>query len=426
MGGRSEGESKVKQGVENQNGKNTYAPVDSILLNQENGMWQSYGWRNDSVKAILLFLDPQGAGEVPLKKYIPMAKKNGWALFGSSRCKNGLSSQQGSAIIQDHVRHLRNLGFPKAAPLVLCGFSGGARQAFFAAQNPGLVEKLIYIGAGGGQIHLNIPVLGFAGNQDMNFAELVDYDGAILPNISHFLLETNDRHAWPTEEDFAWVKPWIALSEKSIETLNLLPISKVNDQNLAVKGNRIAFLAHLEECSGQKKIHRQAWEKLKKSHPWKELMQRRRAIQMEELKERQRLAGLVFYQSLDSWKQMVYRFKEHSDPEILVMNKRLLGYMSLLCYSYIQSYWQSNEANQIIPYLTQLYQIVDPENPEGWFIQARWESRQPTPNIELLISALQMAKNKGFTDWDRLNTEPEFSKLISVTQFQSFRASIGK
>lgn len=425
VGVKSESEKEVNQVAENQDVVISNVPSDSIFFNAKANLWQSINREQDSINAILLFLDPHGAGEVPLKKYFGMANINGWAMFGSSLCKNGLSSQMGVAIIQDHVKQLRNLGFPSTIPLVLCGFSGGARLAFFAAQNPGLVDKVIYIGAGGGEINLRIPVLGFAGNQDMNFAELVEFDAGLSGDYPHFLLETNGKHEWPSENDFELAASWIDF-DKSKKLFDISSLKENKNLNFAIKGNRLAFLAQLEKWSGKQGAHYQDWEKLSISRPWMELMKKRKSIQMLEMKERQRLAGLVFSQPLDDWKKVVEQLNNGSEPEIEAMNKRLLGYLSLLCYSYIQSYWPGNEAAQIIPYLIQLYQWVDPENPEGWFLQARWECRQPNPNGEILILALQSAKNKGFADWNRLDNEPEFFKAQSFSAFRSFRASLEK
>ena len=91
-----------------------------------------------------------------------------------------------------------------------------------------------------------------------------------------------------------------------------------------------------------------------------------------------------------------------------MMFKRSLSFLSLMCYMASNSMLNQNQLPQAGMYI-QLYEKVDPENSEVYYMQALLAAKQQ--NVQAILPALQKAVNAGFIDLDRLQKENLFNSV---------------
>ena len=102
------------------------------------------------------------------------------------------------------------------------------------------------------------------------------------------------------------------------------------------------------------------------------------------------------------------------------MLKRTLSFLSLLTYMASNSTLNQNQFAQAAMYL-QVYEKVDPENSEVYYLQALLAAKQE--NWQAVIPRLQKAVEVGFIDLERLIKEEFFN---SVKQSAEFGALVEK
>ena len=166
----------------------------------------------DSVVCILFF-DPQGNGKKPLELYMQLANLNNYMLVGSKLSKNGIDFQQSNDIVKQMMGEVTALSGFKRIVFYVAGFSGGAKVALSAAASLPTVKGVIYSGAATINGLPTKPLFGFAGNMDMNLADLVQFDASLPDSPPHFLKIWNGNHEWPSAKVFASALEWIKIRE---------------------------------------------------------------------------------------------------------------------------------------------------------------------------------------------------------------------
>ncbi len=96
------------------------------------------------------------------------------------------------------------------------------------------------------------------------------------------------------------------------------------------------------------------------------------------------------------------------------VSKRLLGFISLSCYSYVYRalHYQDWKA---LKYFTTIYKQVDPENPDFWYALACLQTNtgKPIDAIESLKHAIEF----GFSDLSRIKNDPLLRTLHGLSEF---------
>ncbi len=261
----------------------------------------------DSLRHVALFFDPHGNGDFPLRKYQELAEQYGFILMGSNNSKNGLSFQQTA----EYAKNLVKEAYDKFQPtsISFCGFSGGAKVALIAGSRFPKVKTIIYCGAAVA-IQPNHPLrlLGFAGTADMNYTDLVSFERSLNnPQIEHHLIEWDGPHEFPApevfEDAFAYIKTG-------------------SIKNLKSKGASISP----PELANEQKIKQDYLE----------------AFQNKDL----------------NWWQNTTSALKQEDTK---MNERLLGFISLACYSLTERAIDQNNIPMAERILA-IYRMADPEN----------------------------------------------------------------
>ena len=385
---------------------------------------------------LLLAFDPQGNGAVPVTLYRELAEKYGFILLGSNDSKNGLSQEQISHILSGMFEEIHTRFPVDTSHLYVMGFSGGARVAVLAAMMYSGVKSVIGCGAGfpqGSQPPLyKFDYFGFIGAADFNLNEMMELDEMLnIMKMRHLIATFNGGHAWPPAKNMEDAVQWNLLNamkdRRSIK--NELQIRQILDSfneriDSARKENRLIEAASLCREASQfaaglasievfdKKLHR-----MEQLPGYKKQMARHQNILKKEGVEQQELMGALFTKDRSWWNNRIGKLTNKtpdSDPEDTLMHARLRAFLSLLCYSNVNAA-MAQQNYDMAKKLIQIYELADPSNPEPHYIYAKLLMRNN--DTTSAIGQLQEAVSKGFSDKNRLLSEPEFDGIKNIPAF---------
>lgn len=269
---------------------------------------------------VIIFFDPHGDGNVPVEKYAQLAEKNKYILIGSNSSKNGMPFQQSLAVANNlFTDAIQRLNID-AAQITFCGFSGGAKVAMLAGAENNKVSRVVYCGAVQPWQSLNHPLslLGFAGLRDMNYSDLVSFQlSQTVTQLPHYMIEWNGKHEWPDAKNFAYA---MLPNWANIPATELI---KIDDQKLATLNK--------------------------------------------EQTQKQELVTAFNTQDISWWKQKIASL--NATKKTNLVNERLLGFISLACYSMGNQTLGQNNLPAAKKVLT-IYQLADPGNKD---CEAMWQ-----------------------------------------------------
>ena len=394
---------------------------------------------NESTPVIICF-DPHGDGRLPIDKYRQWADKFGIAIAGSNTSRNGLNVAEGLQIAANMISDISNrLGFEKKN-MALCGFSGGAKVAINAIGNDATIPDLIYAGA---VTQLNsshpINILGFAGNQDMNYTDLLAFNESMLPSYPNTsLIEFNGKHEWPDVQTFENAFYWLLLKGYSQHTLTI-DTSIVNDymdyskeqillaqkKGDLIKAHQYADNAHsllhsvnpesvsFSSYCGHIATEISAMEAYKKA-----ILQKNETLQ-KEANEKGTLQMAFQNQNYDWWTKVINGYKTSSTPS----DKRLLGFVSLAGFSYSNRMLQQHDLGGAERMLA-IYELADPTNTDQLYFHAILYAEKN--NTTLAVKYLQKAMSNGFNDVQKLEAEQAFAAVRNDPNFSQIVAALKK
>ena len=276
---------------------------------QEYALFLPSRYRAGTPLPLIIFFDPHGEGGIPVTKYASLAEHYGYILAASNSSRNGLDLRSANAIASNLVEDLSERFSIRDGKVAICGLSGGAKVAMGFAESRREFPTVIYCGAVT-QIQPNhrLNFLGFAGTHDMNYADLVAFDMALNGSgFSHFLIQWNGKHEFPSPPVFE-------------DAFRFLETGGIPNY-------------------GQKRVTITQAE-----------LDREQAI-------RQKYLEAFQTKNLDWWRSEVNALNKKKD----ILNERLLGFISLACYSYISGAlnMKNIEAAQ---YILNIYRMADPAN----------------------------------------------------------------
>jgi hypothetical protein len=147
-----------------------------------------------------------------------------------------------------------------------------------------------------------------------------------------------------------------------------------------------------------------------------------KAIEDEEFILQQELASALMSQDTTWWKNnSPTYFESKKQGADKFMRQRLRGYVSLMCYSYANQAFKSNNLHAAEK-LVAVYAIVDPTNSEWAYMRAALYMQLGLN--EYALNALQTAVHLGFRDKTRLQNDPAFAPLRSDPRFGSLFANM--
>jgi len=285
------------------------------------------------------------------------------------------------------------------------------------------IHTLIYCGAGLKEIPLPLPPsLGITGIKDMNYTEVIETDRQIETNkIPHALLEWNGKHSWSDQLTFENAFYWIQFRamEKKLKSVDLKLVQSFISANQKIENNslkeekRLLKLIHFLNGVSNVSEYNNALVSLQKQQSY--FAAKKKEIEDLELEMRlkQNYIQCIELKDLMWWRDEIMNFrKARNNP----MNDRILGYISLACYSFSSKALKEHDLTRAEKYLG-VYSLVDPENIDRAFMQAcLYAQRQ---NKTGALQSIREAITYGLRDKAKLESEPSFASFRNSPEFNS-------
>ncbi|MCX6272604.1 MAG: hypothetical protein NTU44_15565 [Bacteroidetes bacterium] len=395
---------------------------------------------------VIIAFDSHGDGRMPVYLLQEQAEKYSYIVIGSNNSKNGLSTEVTSGIYDALLADASWRFSLDKNRIYTMGFSGGARVAAYQAlTKPGIKGV---IGCSAGFPGISSPpstvfdFLGIAGNFDFNLLEMrrlmTTLDQSPIP---HVLMTFDGIHEWPPKEMIPDIFFWLQLNAMKsrlipvdttyvslvdhdfLHRIDLLKKEKKWTKSLEISKLGENFLSTFPQAKNFQNITAALMSRNEVKQSLK--------IQEDWLNKEQTLQGdyskFLTEKNIDWWKKEIIRLnglvKQKSGTEEANVYKRVLSYLSLVCYMQATG---ALKAGQMDPfrYFVLLYTLVDPENPEHAYLQAVADIRDKKEKEAL--SSLKKAVQLGFKEKNRMEKDSNFLEIKNLPEFQQILGTIGK
>jgi len=279
---------------------------------------------------------------------------------------------------------------------------GGARVAAAVGLFEGGVRGVVGCGAGFPSLakapdHF-FDYLAVCGDADFNLTELT----TLIKNLegspfSHHLFQFKGKHAWPEEDVMEDIFCWMEL--KSMQN-NLIPVRSdflsdvKNDffqriENLiagkfiyhawCLGNSAVFFLEPLTNCDSLKSLVNEIAGSAA-FITYQEETKRQTAIESQKKSD---YPAYFFSKSTDWWRKELGSIRlsiASTDPDkepLILMNQRLLAYLSLAAYMQCNALLTAGDSQNALR-MIDLYNLIDPENPEPERLKAELKRAKTT------------------------------------------------
>ncbi len=394
---------------------------------------------------VLFLFDAHARGSLPLIKYKDLADRYGVILACSNSSKNGQDGNTMFLIASGFIEDVLHRVPADVQNLYAGGFSGGARVAIGIALQDNRMKGIIANSAGFDPhqepLRKSVCFVALVGNEDFNLAELKNTQVALnSTGNTNDLLIFNGKHDWAPVNDMD--KAFLLLSlegirakrlERNDSILNASFAADAQQAERMLKGKsdlltRAAVcnlmnlyyrdLKPVEKYAAElNQIHADpAYQKALADQDGKS--QAERALQ-------DKYAQDVRDKDMPWWNTEVARLENENrsskDKEKVILNKRLLAYLSLVAFMNANNALNQNALPEAEHFLA-LYKLVDPLNSEWAYLLARLHMAQnDQPGA---IANLDEAVKLGFNDLDRVRQQKEFQPLLGDPKFNEVLAKM--
>ena len=278
---------------------------------QKFALYLPKSYSENSKLPVIIFFDPHGEGTIPLNLYYKLAEQYQVILIASNTSKNGMDLQSSNGLATNLINEAQSRFSVDKSKITLCGFSGGAKVALFCGANNTDVSTVIYCGAA---IQFNpshnIHLVGFAGKKDMNYTDVVAFEWSLKDApFKHYLIEWKGKHEFPIADVF-------------------------NDAFSFLKTGEVENYSNKKITITQQKVD-------------------------EEQNIKQKYIDAFQTKDLDWWKAEIKSLNAKKKNDL--MYERLLGFISLACYSISNNSLEQNNLVVAEKILT-IYKLADPTN----------------------------------------------------------------
>jgi hypothetical protein len=120
----------------------------------------------------------------------------------------------------------------------------------------------------------------------------------------------------------------------------------------------------------------------------------------------------------EKWKSEIAKLNQKissgKNKNEVMMNKRVLGYLSLVAYMQASGALKQNQV-QAADYFCKIYVLVDPTNNEAHYLTADVNAKEG--NQKEAIASLNKAVKNGFADLPRLQNDSSFISMQNSPEF---------
>lgn len=343
---------------------------------------------------ILFFFDAHARGSLPLNLYSSLADKYEIILVGSSNSKNGLSQQ----VLADIVNATMNDALQKFSidtkQIYTGGFSGGAKVASMAALGSKQIKHVISCAAPMPQEMVSMPLTfnytAIAGIEDFNLKDMAAQE-IELKSTKHELLFYKGKHNWPPAN----------IMDKVIRSV----VSSAMLENRKEKNE--AFIHETKKMIADSLLH---------------ISFAKQQIEAEEQLQQKYIESLTT-KDYNWWKSEVAQLNKKFDTlnTQTYIYKRVLNYISMVCYIYTNKAIADKQLQQA-GYFVDVYELVDKKNPDVYYLKATLFSS--INNKEAVIENLKKCAEYGFSDLEKLMSDPAFKEFSSTPEFEEIISSV--
>lgn len=399
---------------------------------------QSQAW------PVMIFFDAHARGAMPLRKYQALADQFGYILVGSNSSKNGLPPQQSMNIFNTLIDEVKGRFSADTARIYTSGFSGGARIATWAAASRGDIPAVVGCGAGFPQLQAPIKklfrYLGVVGNQDFNYLEFLELKEFLdQSGLHNHVYVFEGKHAWPDLETMRYGFIWTEMDAVRTGVKSSDP--ELIESYKAMIGKREKDLDALGETARMYDLYKEAisfttgvvdnaeystkLSKLENDPALVRALAARETLRGKEKQHREYYTKKFGKENLDWWQMEITRLRLTADnsqgtPEAEEI-ERIFSFLSIL--GYMQSSNAIQQRNMTLArYSLAIYGWADPEIPDQRFLQAKFFALNDEP--ELALNALREAKDLGYWDYEKVDTDPDLAAIRSLPGFIGIRDSI--
>ena len=275
-------------------------------------------------------------------------------------------------------------------------------------------------------------VLGFAGREDMNYTDLLQFNESIKStNPNSTLIEFDGKHEWPNarifEKAFYWIyfksgiQDSIALKKNIAEYMNTQIWSNtIKDKvGLLYEYEDYEIARNILKGVSDISIYERNMSILSKELAFKEAFAEKSKSLKKEANEKGTLQMAFQNQNYDWWTKVINGYKASSAPS----EKRLLGFVSLAGFSYSNRMLQQHDLEGAERMLA-IYELADPTNTDQLYFHAILYAEKNNPT--LAVKYLQKAVSNGFNDIQKIESEQAFSVLRNDPNFSQIVAALKK
>jgi predicted esterase len=388
---------------------------------------------NKKMPVIVVF-DAHARGKSAARKFQQSADNFGFLIIASNNAKNGLKT------INHTVNTLFDDVFSRfkinTKQVYTAGFSGGAKVAASVAIQQGGIAGVISIAAGlpqAGQQTANFfDFAGIVGIDDFNYLEMIELDKQLgLLGFNHNLLLTPKAHEWPDDSTINSAVEWLQIVamkkgliqsddhilrnyiERNSKYINSLILA---DDVYKAKYKYEVFISSLKgliDISEYTKSYQVLLKNpniKKQKSEFEKTAEQEGAQQQVYIKYFKSQAFNKISQEINVLKRKIKTAdfnKKHSA-------QRLLNYISMLSYIFIDSYIQQGDLESVERYLAN-YKQADKNNPDLYFFYASLYDKKGQEKKAL--NELKKAIELGFADKDRLYQDGYFTNIVNLPEF---------
>jgi hypothetical protein len=391
---------------------------------------------------VIVFFDSHGAGVLPLKKYKDLADRYGYIFAGSNNSMNGNSTELNLTFGNNLINDLESRLNIDKRRIYTCGFSGGSRVAAAVAIFTGGINTVI--GCGAGFPNIDKPIenkfnyIGIAGTEDFNFDEMQELEDLLKKSdVEHIFIPFNGKHEWcpvgTMDRAFTWLKfkamkQNLEPKDDSIihsfllkEKAHIAGLVK-NKKEEAAYAATLQTLNFISGLSDDKELSELS-SRLENSNGVKKAKARMDELAKTEKSLKEEYLNAMALKDIPWWKRETQRLNDAGifPPDQVIMNKRVLSFLSLACYMNINQMMKASQVNEAEHYVL-LYKTIDPLNAEAPYLQAIIDLGKK--NEKAALEQLELSAKLGFKEPDRF--EKDFAGILNSAKGKEISVSIMK
>ncbi|MGQ0827857.1 MAG: TPR end-of-group domain-containing protein [Bacteroidota bacterium] len=407
---------------------------------QSFAMYLPKNYSTEKTFPIVIAFDPQGTGKLPVSLYKDLAEQYNYIIVGSNNSKNGLAWEETKQIAGKLFADLATRLAINMERIYLLGFSGGARIANGITIENGSIAGAICCGAAAPSINSTQPrnnytFLAVVGNEDFNYLEVRKYDMVDLAghNVKHGLITFNGKHQWPAkdimDEGFWWlelnemrknssVKNDTLIAKRFHPVLKQIEMYQKNNQTFEAYRlcqKAITFYDGLTDLTYCYNLYRS----FQTNPDIDKALRAEEKMWSKEEKQKGNYMQALQKENLNWWKKEIssidQKIKTEKNKEEILIYKRILNYLSLVCYMQTTGALSQNNI-PAAEHFGRLYVLIDPTNNESHYLMASVNAKQG--KIQEAITALNSAVKNGFADVARLKNDVSFNAIKNTKEFE--------